>query len=245
MMNIKKCFIKFLILSCCFTLTACEHMLDDAGLRDEVVYPPAYPVDNPPPPKSNGTIYQPGYEMSLYQDHIAHRIGDILTVRLEETTQGQKQAETKTTKDSSFNSNNGTTTNNPSLGTTSTGELQPVFFGSGIKQFIFQTGSDLEFNGKGQTNESNRLNGTVSVTVMRVLSNGNLVIQGESWVTINQGREYMRLTGIVRPEDIDANNAISSQRITNARISYSGNGQVGNASRGGILTQLFTKFFPF
>lgn len=242
-MIVTKYFNRVLVLSCCFTLTACAHMLDDMGLRDEVVYPPAYPIDNPPPPKTNGTIYQSGYEMSLYQDHVAHRIGDILTVRLEETTQGQKQAETKTTKDSSFNSNNGDTSNNPS--TANSGQLQPVFFGTGIKQFVFNTGSDLEFEGKGQTNQSNRLRGTVSVTVIRVLSNGNLVIQGESWVMINQGREYMRLTGIVRPEDIDANNTVSSQRITNARISYSGNGQVGNASRGGILTQLFTKFFPF
>lgn len=234
---------KSLLLASVLTLTGCEHMLDDMGLRDETIYPPAYPVDNPPPRKTNGTIYQQGYEVSLYQDRIARRVGDILTIRMEEMTQGQKQAETKTNKLSTFNTNNGSTTNNPSI--EDLGTLQPVFFGSGIKQAIFNTGSDLQFNGKGQTQQSNRLSGTISVTIVRVLANGNMVIQGESWVTINQGREYVRLTGIVRPEDIDANNTISSQRITNARIAYSGNGQVANVTRGGLLTQLFAKFFPF
>src|SRR5690606_10747121 len=105
--------------------------------------------------------------------------------------------------------------------------------------------TNMQFDGKGQTNQSNRLQGMISVTVMRVLSNGNMYIQGESWVTINQGREYIRLTGIVRPQDVTAENIVSSQRIADARITYSGGGMVGNASRGGVLTQLFYKFFPF
>jgi flagellar L-ring protein FlgH len=83
------------------------------------------------------------------------------------------------------------------------------------------------------------------VTVVRVLANGNLLVQGESWITIDQGREYMRLMGIVRPEDIEPNNVISSQRVAGARIAYSGTGQVGNVSRGGFLTQTLTKFFPY
>ncbi|RDI39961.1 Flagellar L-ring protein (plasmid) [Aquicella lusitana] len=218
-------------------------MLDDWGLRDETVLPPAYPVDEPPPPKQHGSIYQSNYAISLYQDHIARRIGDILTVKLEESTQGEKAAHTKTNKISSIDTNNGSTSNNPS--TNGGGSLRPVFFGQPAQALIFNMGSDMEFDGKGQTNQSNRLRGTISVTVVRVLSNNNLIIQGESWVVINQGREYIRLTGIVRPEDIDANNTVSSQRIANARISYSGTGQVGNASRGGLITQLFTKFFPF
>jgi flagellar L-ring protein precursor FlgH len=101
------------------------------------------------------------------------------------------------------------------------------------------------FDGKGQTNQNNKLHGTISVTVTRVLSNGNLVIQGESWVTINQGREYVRLAGIVRSDDIEPGNTVSSQRLADSRISYSGSGQVGNSSRGGLLTQLMTKFFPY
>lgn len=213
-------------------LTACTKMLDDAGLYDATLLPPAEPVDFKPPPKENGTIYQAGHEISLYQDRIARRIGDILTVRLEETTQGEKNAHTKTDKISSINTNAGNNSN-------------PTLFGRPFSELIFDTGSELEFDGKGHTNQSNKLQGTISVTVTRVLSNKNLMIQGESWVVINQGREYIRLTGIVRPEDIEANNTISSQRVTNARVTYSGGGQVANSSRGGLMTQLFFKFFPY
>ena len=214
------------------------HILDTLELHDETVLPPAYPVDNPPPPKTNGTIYQAGHEVSLYEDHIAGRIGDILTVRLEETTQGEKQAKTKSNKTNTNNTNNGSKSD-------ANGALKPYLLGGAVSSLIFNTGTDLEFDGKGETNESNKLHGTISVTVTRVLSNGNMVIQGESWITINQGREYVRLTGIVRSEDIEPGNAISSQRIADARISYSGGGQVGNASRGGLITQLLFKFFPY
>lgn len=219
-------------------LCACGHMLDSMDLHDETVLPPAYPVDNPPPPKTNGTIYQEGHEVTLYQDHIANRVGDILTVKLEESTNGEKQAKLKANKTNSNDTNQGTQK-------TANGNLKPYILGGAVTSMIFNTGTDLEFDGKGETNQYNRLRGTISVTITRVLSNGNMVIQGESWVTINQGREYVRLTGIVRSEDIDPGNIISSQRIADARISYSGSGQVGNAARGGILTQLLYKFFPY
>ncbi len=213
-------------------LCGCSHFLDTLDLRDETVLPPAYPIDNPAPPKTQGSIYQAGHQISLFEDHIAGRIGDILTIRLEEATQGEKQAKTKTNK---------TTTNNTDNGTTS----PPEMLGTKFNRFVFNTGTDLQFDGKGETNEYNKLRGTISVTVTRVLSNGNLVIQGESWVTINQGREYIRLTGLVRPIDIDPFNVVSSQRIADARISYTGSGQVGNATRGGLLTQFLFKFFPY
>ena len=213
-----------------FTLLLCgcgTHLLDDVGLRDETKYPATYPVDHPPPPKSHGTIYQAGHEISLYQDHIAGRVGDILTVRLEEATQGEKKAKTKLNKISSDSF------------------TLPGVNKVGITGHIGAFDSSQQFNGDGEANQQNKLRGTVSVTVTRVLSNGNLVIQGESWLTLNQGREYIRLTGIVRREDIDANNSVSSQRITDARIAYSGSGSIPNANQGGIFTQLLFKFFPY
>lgn len=218
---------KVAILSLLFSLTGCGHFLDEMGLRDETVYPPAYPVDNPAPPKKEGAIYQAGHEITLYNDRIARRVGDILTVRLEELTQGEKKAKTITKK---------TVTNTFPT---------PTWFGQNVPALDIITDTDQEFDGEGDTQQQNKLRGTISVTVIRVLSNGNLVIQGESWVTINQGREYIRLAGIVRPEDIDQNNAVSSQRIADARISYSGTGQVANSSRGGIITMLFAKFWPY
>lgn len=225
------------------TLSSCCHLFDGFGQCDGPPLPPTFPVDNPPPPKSNGTIYQAGHEVLLYQDHIAGRIGDILTVRLEETTSGEKTANMRTNKITTTNTNNGAITYNQS--TDSGSVLKPVLLGGVLSSAIFNTGTDMEFNGKGATNQANKLHGTISVTVTRVLSNNNLVISGESWVTINQGREYVKLSGIVRPEDIEPFNTISSQRIANARIVYSGLGQVGDTARGGLLTAIMMKFFPY
>lgn len=208
-------------------MAGCAHILDDAGLRDETVYPAVLPIDNPPPPKSEGSIFQAGHEISLYQDHIPSRIGDILTVRLEESTQGEKKAKTKSNK------------------ITSADFTLPGTDKGFITGHEASYNTDQEFNGEGESNQQNKLHGTISVTVRRVLSNGNLVVQGESWLTLNQGREYIRLTGIVRRDDIDSNNSVSSQRLADARITYSGNGQIANATRGGILTQFLFKFFPY
>lgn len=209
------------------TLSGCGHYLDQLGMRNETVYPAAYPVDNPPPPKRYGSIYQSGHEISLYDDRIANRVGDILTIRLEETTLGQKRSKTKTKKTDIINTGS------------------PTLFGGDIRGLQLATNTLQDFNGEGEADQQNRLQGVISVTVIRVLANGNLVIQGESWLTLNQGREYVRLSGIVRREDIEPNNTISSQRVTDARISYSGNGQVADATRGGMFTQLMLKFFPY
>lgn len=230
---------RMLALTLIIGVTGCNHILDTMDITDETVLPPAYPIDNPAPPKTNGSIYQAGHEISLYQDHIAGRIGDILTVRLEESTTGEKQAQTKANKTNTNNTNNGN-----GNGSTSS-VIKPYLFGGAVNSLVFDTGTDLEFNGKGQTNEYNKLHGTISVTVMRVLSNGNLVVQGESWVTINQGREYVRLAGLVRNEDIEPGNIVSSQRLADARISYTGSGMTGNASHGGLMSQLMFKFFPY
>lgn len=212
-----------MILSCC--LTCCASYFEN---NSHVEYPPTLPGDNVPPPKSNGTIYQSGHEISLYQDRIAYHVGDILTIRLEEQTQGQKKAKTKTDK---------TATNKFAVNEA---------FGANLTNALaLDTSSEQKFDGNGESNQQNALTGTISVTVIRVLSNGNLMIQGESWVTINFGREYVQLTGIVRRDDIDPDNTVSSQRVSNARIVYSGNGQVANASRGGIITQFFNKFWPY
>lgn len=218
----------FVILFSVWVLTGCvSHPLDAIGIRDETVYPATFPVDNPPPPKRNGSIFQSGYDMALYQDHIAARCGDLLTVRLEEQTQGEKKAKTKTNKIGNY------------------GFGLPTWGKPGDQINSVLARSSQEFDGEGESNQQNKLQGTVSVTVMRLLSNGNMVIQGESWVTIDQGREYIRLTGIVRPEDIDVNNTVSSQRVADARIAYSGNGQTSNASQGGFIYQFLNKFFPY
>jgi flagellar L-ring protein FlgH len=209
----------------CLWLTGCVSYFED---DKHVAFPPSYPEDRMPPPKENGTIFQSGYDISLYQDRIAYHVGDVLTIRLEEQTQGQKRSRTRTDKKS-----------------TNKFAVNEAFGANLTNALALDTSADQKFDGNGESDQQNVLNGRVSVTVLRVLSNGNLLVQGESWVTINFGREYIQLTGIVRRDDIEADNTVSSQRVANARIVYSGNGQVANSSRGGILTQFFNKYWPY
>lgn len=204
-------------------------LLDGCASRymPPVTYPPAMPVDVPPPPKRGGTIYQAGYETDLYHDKIAYRVGDVLTVLLEESTQGEYRAKTKTDKK---------ILNNYPL---------PVLFGQTVPGLVVNTNTEQSLDSLGNSDLGNKLRGTITVTVTQVLSNGNLAIQGESTMTINQGAEYVQLTGIVRPEDIRPNNIISSQRVAAAQIKYGARGQAGYATRAGVFTQFLNTFAPY
>ncbi len=99
--------------------------------------------------------------------------------------------------------------------------------------------SSRDFSGDATANQSNSLNGAISVTVVDVLPNSNLVIRGEKWLTLNQGDEYIRLTGIIRPADISPENEIVSTKVANARIQYSGTGSFARAQEKGWLTKFF------
>jgi len=106
--------------------------------------------------------------------------------------------------------------------------------------------SSNEFEGDAQANQSNNLSGNISVTVIRVLPNNNLIIRGEKWLTLNNGDEYIRLTGIVRPADVNPANEVLSTKIANARIQYSGTGQFAKAQNRGWLGQFFlSTIWPF
>jgi flagellar L-ring protein precursor FlgH len=103
-----------------------------------------------------------------------------------------------------------------------------------------------DFNGEGEANQSNSLIGDISVTVTELLPNGNLKVRGEKRVTLNQGDEYIRLSGIVRPVDIDANNTIASDKVADATIMYTGEGAMADASKMGWLSRIiYSPWFPF
>lgn len=207
------------------SLTGCVDYFED---NHSVMYPPVYPKQTKAPRNHNGSIYKPGYEMTLYQDRTAYHVGDILIVKLEEKTDGKKSAKTKTDKISSNE--------------TSAEEV----FGANLKNGLgLKTDTNLKFDGTGESNQNNSLTGTISVTVTDVLPNGNLIVEGESWVTINTGREYIQLSGVIRTIDVAPDNTVSSKRIANARIRYSGNGMPANATRGGVITQFLTKYWPY
>ena len=109
----------------------------------------------------------------------------------------------------------------------------------GVPIFSGNLSGDQAFSGEGWSTQSNRLDGSVTVTVVEQLPNGNLFVQGEKWLTLNQGKEFVRVSGIVRPVDILADNSVSSEKVANARIEYAGKGALADANRMGWLARFF------
>lgn len=209
-------------------LAACTSFPRHSAEGYEPSLPPIEQVAVTP---SNGAIFQAGHQMSLFEDIKARRVGDILTVLLVEQTDAEKNSSTNIDK----NSNNNLT--NPTLGSTIT--ANPYDVGVGLN-------SGHQFSGEGGSNQSNSLEGSIAVTVAGVLPNGNLVVQGEKWIRINQGNEFIRLRGIVRPADVSARNTVLSTLVADARITYSGTGPVAEANQVGWLSRFFmSPLWPF
>ncbi|TKB58220.1 flagellar basal body L-ring protein FlgH [Ferrimonas aestuarii] len=201
-------------------------------LPDDPYFAPVYPDLPPTQVVTTGSIFQDSYSNELYSDIKAHRVGDVITVQLIESTKAKKSATNEITKDNSM-------------------ELSPISAG-GQPVTIDGRTIDLSYNEaldmskEADADQSNSLNGSISVNVLQVLTNGNLVIRGEKWITINEGEEYIRLTGLIRPRDIKPDNTIDSTRVANARIQYSGTGTFAESQKTGWLAAFFNgPLWPF
>ena len=199
----------------------------------DMPYEPAPPVIIAATAPEAGAIYNAGLDMRLFEDVRARRVGDILTVRLSEATSASKSSSTSISKDSAADYQN------------------PTVFGrpltmDGIPLLTSSLTGSQSFDGAGDSAQSNSLTGDITVTVVERMPNGNLRIRGEKWVTINQGREFIRLSGIVRPIDIADDNSISSTLIADARIAYSGRGVLDAANRMGFVQRFLSSILhPF
>ena len=195
------------------------------------------------PQYSNGSLYQINAPAaSLYSDTRPHSLGDILTVVLQENTNATKSTATSTTKEDSIDL---TTPDiiTRRLGGVS-GDLADLL--TGVLNGGQELTNDREFSGEGSSNQSNSLTGNITVTVVDVFPNGNLVIKGEKWLTLNQGQEYIRIAGVIRPGDIQPDNTILSTRIADAQIAYSGEGFIHDANQQGWLSRFFGgPYWPF
>lgn len=164
----------------------------------------------------------------LTSDSRAFRAGDVVTVILQETTQASKRAGTSINKDSS-------------VGVTPAKLLGKTFPKTGI-----DLSAERSFTGDATSTQQNALSGALTVIVQEVLPNGLLQVAGEKSLTLNQGEEFVRLRGYLRAADIDADNQISSLRVANAKISYSGKGALSDANAPGLLTRFFVgPWMPF
>ncbi|HEX4152475.1 MAG TPA: flagellar basal body L-ring protein FlgH [Steroidobacteraceae bacterium] len=187
----------------------------------------------PPTPRTDGAIYQAGQEMVLFADLKARRVGDVLTIVLNEATTASKSAETKTSKTSAV---------------TDTG---PTLFGKsiltkGVPILDTTLSGSHAFDGSGAATQGNSFVGSLTVTVTGVESNGNLQVEGDKNLKLNQGDEFIHISGVVRPADIATNNVVTSDKLADAHISYSGKGVIANANNMGWLTRFFNSVFsPF
>lgn len=193
---------------------------------DAAAYAPIYVPAPPLPPPTSGAIYREGGVRALFSDHRALAVGDVITVNLDERFQSSKSAGSKTSKAST------TELPEPTLLQTLRGPLANAGALANLE-------SSTEFDGSAEADQSNSLRGTLTVTVTQRLPNGLLMVQGEKWLTLNRGAEYVRVSGLVRQEDVGANNVVSSQRIADARITYSGTGELADATAPGWLTSFF------
>lgn len=184
--------------------------------------------------KLNGSIYQEGRSVRLFEDSKAFRVGDILSVTLSETTSASKSAATNTSKQDDIS----TATGGSILGTT------PTFKGANLLGNSL-TGNRA-FAGSGDTAQSNSLTGEIAVTITRIFPNGNLEIRGEKLIGLTQGSEYIRLSGFVRPQDVSSTNVVLSNKIANSRIYYGGGGIVAESNAQGWLSRFFSSpIMPF
>ncbi len=184
----------------------------------------------------NGSLYRSNRSLNLFGDAKASQVGDILTVMLQEKTSSSKSSNVEIKKESEV-------AIAPTVGTGTILGSQPSLGEFGLNTSLT---SESDFKGESEADQSNRLTGNISVTVVDVYPNGTLVIRGEKWITLNRGNEFIRISGLVRPMDIAPNNTVPSTKIANARITYSGTGELADAQEMGWLTQFFNSaIWPF
>ncbi len=178
-------------------------------------------------PKSSGSLFRANNYQGLFTDTRAFRVGDVISVVLEEQTQASTRSATSASKDS------GVALGAPIFGTNAAPALQA------------SADSSRTVSGSGNTSQSAQLSGELTVTVAQVLPNGNLVVRGEKRLTINQGLEHLRISGIVRPNDIRPDNTVISTKVANAHVEYASKGLMASANEPGWATKfLFSNIWP-
>ncbi len=215
-------------------LSACTTYVEDrASAEFEPVFPTVeLATDNL---NKTGSIYQSGQAGLFSSDRRARKVGDILTVDFNEVFAATKAQSAASSKADSYEL--GLPIGLPNI---LTGGLA-----NGNADNALTASTAQSFSGTGNAAQSNSLTGRLSVTVVRIFENGNMGILGQKELTLNNGKEYIRVSGIVRPEDISAGNTVPSNRLADAQISYTGAGSVADSSKPGWLSRAMRAVSPF
>lgn len=204
-------------------LAACSTYLEDKAGLD---YAPIYHEATPSAARATGSIFHQETRGIFVNDRRASSVGDVLTVQFVERFQASKSQSASSGRNSSFEM-----------------QLPPVLTG-GFNSADLSHSTRQNFTGRGQASQSNSLTGRLSVSVSRVLPNGHLEVVGQKRLMLNNGAEYIRLTGVIRPEDIGPDNVVTSDRLAHADIRYIGAGDVADTGRQGWLSRALTVVNP-
>lgn len=193
----------------------------------------AFNFPEPPTPPADGAIFHTGYNGGLFENPTARNVGDVVTVMLEETTTAAKSSQTDTSK-----------TTKDSLAAPTLLGMPVTIHGTAVLSGALNNANS--FSGAGDSKQSDTLVGDISVTVVKRLANGNLEIQGQKEIDLNQGSEFIRLQGVIRPVDIAPDNTIPSTAVADARIAYGQHGALNDANAPGLLSRFFNlSWLPF
>ena len=217
----------FLRIGLLLILTNCSTYVEEAINKD---FKPLTPTvaEMKANKSNNGTIYSTSSPGLFSSDKRAHQVGDILTVQLSETFSSTKSVTSQSAKEDNVGA-----------------EVGPTGL---LKNFVGMGGSvskSNSFKGSGSASQSNSLTGFISATVVKVYPNGNLEIKGQKRLRLTDGSEYIRLAGIVRPQDISASNTVSSNLIAEAEIEYVGSGTLSNESTPSWGSKFIRAISPF
>ena len=218
---------KLIILFALLALSSCSTYVEETINADFTPLTPSFAEMEKSKPNGGG-IYSTSSPGLFSADKRAHKIGDILTVQLSETFSSTKSVSSQTSKEDAIGAEVGPT-----------GILRNF---AGLGGNVSKTNT---FKGSGSASQSNSLTGFISATVVKVYPNGNLEIKGQKKLRLTEGSEYIRLSGIVRPQDISAANTVSSNLIAEAQIEYVGSGTLANESKPGWASRLFRAISPF
>lgn len=175
---------------------------------------------------ATGSIFNANAKTGLFTtDQRARGVGDLLTVSFAENFAATKSQSTATSKSDDFS--------------------VTLPFDQARLSGKLTAATAQDFSGSGQAAQSNSFRGQLSVSVVRVFANGNMEVMGQKMITLNNGNEYVRVRGIVRPEDISADNIVVSSKLADAEITYTGAGQIADTARMGWLSFLIRAVAPF
>ena len=213
------------------SLAACAEV-GDRDLPPERVYVPQRFAATTPAP--DGSIYSRAGQESLLGQERARAPGDLITILIDETMSASSSTSSVATRNSKTTA----------LTAGALGTLQKKF-GSNWPTDINPGASAIDSQGTGTAEQAGKVSGSLTAVVTEVLPNGLLVVRGYKRTALRAGSQVMRVTGLVRPSDIQPDNTVRSRRLADAEISVAGRGELVDASRSGWMNRALLRIWPF